>query len=398
VGKHAIQLDDARARVLARVVTLATERVELSQALGRVLAEPLRAAADLPGFDNSAMDGFALRAGESAPGARLSVVGESRAGAPSPRALGAGEACAISTGAAIPAGADAVVRVEDTRRDGDQIELAVAVVVGASVRYAGEDVKAGEALLEPGVRLGPAELGILAALGCDELVVYKRPRVAVVTTGDELVPAGGRLAPGGVHDSGAIVIPALVGRAGGEVDSIAHARDSAVAIEQALERALAADVVVVCGGMSVGEHDHVGAVLDALGVAREFAGVALRPGRPTLFGTRGETLVFGLPGNPVSSFVTFLMFVRPALLALAGERPDAHRARAKLAEPAAREPGRIHAVRCTLALRDDGWWATSTGAQGSHVLRSLLGAEAFALIPAGEGQLDVGAQVVVELI
>ncbi len=396
--RQAIELDEARALVLSRVVPLASERVELSQALGRVLAEPLRAAADLPGFDNSAMDGFALRAGESAPGARLRVVGESRAGAPSRQALGAGEACAISTGAAIPPGADAVVRVEDTSRDGDDVELAVAVPVGASVRYAGEDVKAGEALLDRGVRLAPAELGILAALGSAELIVHRRPRVGVVTTGDELVAVGGRLAPGGVHDSGAIVIPALVGRAGGEVDSIAHARDSAVAIEQALERALAADVVVVCGGMSVGEHDHVGAVLDALGVAREFAGVALRPGRPTLFGTRGETLVFGLPGNPVSSYVTFLIFVRPALLALAGERPDARRARAKLAEPVVREPGRIHAVRCTLELRDDGWWATSTGAQGSHVLRSLLGADAFALIPAGEGQLDVGAQVVVELI
>jgi molybdopterin molybdotransferase len=398
VPRQAIELDEARALVLSRVVPLATERVELAQALGRMLAEPLRAAADLPGFDNSAMDGFALRAGESAPGARLRVVGESRAGAPSRPALGAGEACAISTGAAIPPGADAVVRVEDTRRDGDDVELAVAVPVGASVRYAGEDVKAGEALLEPGVRLGPAELGILAALGSGELTAYRRPRVGVVTTGDELIAVGGRLPPGGVHDSGCDRGPSARRAGRGEVDSVAHARDSAVAIEQALERALVADVVVVCGGMSVGEHDHVGAVLDALGVAREFAGVALRPGRPTLFGTRGETLVFGLPGNPVSSFVTFLIFVRPALLALAGERPDARRARAKLAKPAAREPGRIHAVRCTLELRDDGWWATSTGAQGSHVLRSLLGADAFALIPAGEGQLDVGAQVVVELI
>lgn len=398
MSRPAIELEQARALVLSRVATLATERVELSRALGRVLAEPLRAAADLPGFDSSSMDGFALRARESAPGARLRVVAESRAGAPSRRTLGAGEACAISTGAAIPPGADAVVRVEDTRRDGDDVELAVAVPVGASVRYAGEDVRAGDALLEPGLRLTPAELGILAALGSAELTVYRRPRVGVVTTGDELVAVGGSLSPGGVHDSAAVVIPALVGRSGGEVHSIGRARDSTLAIAEALERALAADVVVVCGGMSVGEHDHVGAVLDALGVAREFAGVALRPGRPTLFGTRGATLVFGLPGNPVSTFVTFLIFVRPVLLALAGERPDARRARAKLAEPVAREPGRIHAVRCTLELRDDGWWAASTGAQGSHILRSLLGAEAFALIPAGDGQLDIGAEVVVELI
>ena len=393
-----IQLEEARARVLDHVTPLELERVRLAVALDRVLAEAARAPIDVPGFANSSMDGYALRACDSAPGVRLRVVDESRAGAPAGLPVGAGEACAISTGAAIPAGADAVVRVEDTRHDGDQVELAVGVATGTNVRCAGEDVKAGAVVLEPGARLGPAELGVLAALGCAELSVGRRPRVAVITTGDELVPAGRPLPPGAVYDSGAVVMPALVTRSGGEVHSLAHVRDSPAALEEVLAQALAADVVVICGGMSVGVHDHVGSVLDTLGVERRFVGVALRPGRPTLFATRGRTLVFGLPGNPVSSFVTFLLFARPALLALAGERPDVRRAHASLAEPIARESGRVHAVRCTLELREDGWWASATGSQGSHVLSSMLGAEALAMIPAGEGRCEVGERVLIELI
>jgi molybdopterin molybdotransferase len=398
VDRRPIELEAARARVLERVAPLPGETVRLAAALDRVLAGAVRASIDVPGFDNSAMDGYALRAADSAPGARLRVVGESRAGAPADRAIGSGEACAISTGAAIPVGADSVVRVEDTRRDGEMVELAVGVEVGRSVRPAGEDVRAGDRVLAPGSRLGVAELGVLAAIGCAELDVHRRPRVAVITTGDELVRVGGALGPGGIHDSGAIVIPALVERAGGELHSLAHAPDSVAALARVLAPALAADVVIVCGGMSVGVHDHAAAVFDELGVELHFAGVALRPGRPTLFGTREQTLVFGLPGNPVSSFVTFLLFVRPALRALAGEDPDVRRTHAALAEAVACEPGRAHALRCTLELRDDGWWATGTGPQGSHLLRSMLGAEAFALIPPGDRVIEVGERVVVELI
>jgi molybdopterin molybdotransferase len=222
--------------------------------------------------------------------------------------------------------------------------------------------------------------------------------VAVLTTGDELVPVGQPLPFGGVHNSGGVVIPALVAQAGGEVVSLAHARDDPVEVRERLGAALAADVVVICGGMSVGAHDHVGAMLDSLGVERHFAGVALKPGRPTVFASDGATLVFGLPGNPVSSLVTFLLFARPALLALAGERADARRAVASLAEDVAQEPGRTHAVRARLELRDDGWWAWTTGPQSSHILTSMLAADAFALLPAGDGVLPRGTQVAIELL
>ena len=394
-----IALEDARALVLEHAVPLGHETVPLAAALGRVLAEPVSAPYDVPGFDNSSMDGFALRAADSGAGARLRIAGESRAGAPSREPLAAGEACAISTGAAIPPGADAVVRVEDTRRDGAEVELAVAVEVGASVRHAGDDMRRGAHVLEPGLRLGPAELGVLAALGCAEVSVGMRPRVAVLTTGDEIVAGGAPLGFGEVHNSGSVVIPALVERAGGETISLAHAPDDPAAVSAALREALAVgDVVVVCGGMSVGEHDHVKRALDELGVERQFAGVALKPGRPTLFGTRGATLVFGLPGNPVSTLVTFLLFARPALLVAAGEQPQARRAVAKLAEDVEEEPGRVQAVRCRLQLGGDGWWATTTGPQASHVLTSMLAAEAFAMIPAGEGTLSAGTEVAIELL
>lgn len=394
-----IALEDARALVLEHAAPLGHETVPLAVALGRVLAEPVSAPFDVPGFDNSSMDGFALRAADSGAGARLRIAGESRAGAPSREPLAAGEACAISTGAAIPPGADAVVRVEDTRRDGAEVELAVAVEVGASVRHAGDDMRRGEHVLEPGLRLGPAELGVLAALGCAQVSVGRRPRVAVLTTGDEIVAGGAPLGFGEVHNSGSVVIPALVERAGGETISLAHAPDDPAAVSAALREALeVGDVVVVCGGMSVGEHDHVKRALDGLGVERQFAGVALKPGRPTLFATRGATLVFGLPGNPVSTLVTFLLFARPALLVAAGEQPQARRAVAKLAEDVEEEPGRVQAVRCRLQLGGDGWWATTTGPQASHVLTSMLAAEAFAMIPAGEGTLSAGTEVAIELL
>jgi molybdopterin molybdotransferase len=222
--------------------------------------------------------------------------------------------------------------------------------------------------------------------------------VAVVTTGDELVGVDQPLAPGAVRNSGAYVIPALVQQAGGEVVSVAHARDDPALIREAVARALHADVAVITGGMSVGAHDHVREVLDGLGVTRRFAGVALKPGKPFWFGTCGRTLVFGLPGNPVSSLITFLLFARPALTALAGERPQRTRTLATLDEDCERTPGRVQAVRCRITLAADGWHATSTGPQGSHIQTSLLGAEALAMIPAGDGVLAAGEQVQIELL
>ena len=221
---------------------------------------------------------------------------------------------------------------------------------------------------------------MLAALGVASVTVHARPRVALVTTGDELVAVGEPLPFGGVYDSGAVVLPALIAGAGAETVSVAHVHDAEAAVCESVAQALEADVAVICGGMSVGAHDHGPAALARLDVEVHFAGVALKPGRPALFGTRGTTLVFGLPGNPVSSFVTFLLFVRPALQAVE------------------RNPGRTEALRCTLELREEGWWVRTTGSQGSHVLSSMLTAEAFALIPPGDGWVEPGSPVAIELV
>jgi molybdopterin molybdotransferase len=398
VAAELIEFEEARSLVLECATRLAPEALALTQALGRVLAEEVRAPHDVPAFDNSAMDGFAVRARDSGAGILLRVVDESRAGAPASATIGAGEACAISTGAAIPAGADAVVRVEDTRASGGEVELLVGVEPDRDVRHAGDDMRAGALVLEAGVRLGPAEVGVLASLGRASVLAGPRPRVAIVTTGDELVGVDQPLRPGDVRNSGAYVIPALVERAGAQTVSVTHARDDPALIGEAIGAALDADVTVITGGMSVGEHDHVGEVLASLGVKRRFAGVALKPGKPMSFGTRGATLVFGLPGNPVSSLVTFLLFARPALLALAGESPQRRRTLATLAEDCERESSRVQAVRCRLELHPDGWHAITTGPQSSHILTSLLGADALAVIPAGKGALAAGEQVLVELL
>jgi molybdopterin molybdotransferase len=419
---RAIEIEAARREVLARVRPLGVEEVGLAAALGRRLGITAVAEAPVPGFDNSAMDGFAVRSadvGAASPAApvSLTVTDESRAGHPAERSLEPGEAIAISTGAVLPAGADAVVRVEDTSRDGDAgrpaaagdepggasttippVFIRAAVAVGANVRRAGDDIAPGETVLERGAELGPAELGSLAAIGLDPAPVQRRPRVAVVTSGDELTSPGRSLGPGGIRDSNALTVPALVRLAGGEVTSVSWTPDEPTATRRALEPALDADVAIVCGGVSVGEHDHVKAVLADLGVEQVFWRVALKPGGPTWFGTRGETLVFGLPGNPVSVMVTYLLLVRPALIALAGGEPGTRRLTARMGADYAKPTDRAHAVRCRLEADERGWVATPLPRQGSHVLTSMLAADCLALIPTASAGLAAGETVEVELL
>jgi len=395
-----LTIAQARAAVAAAVELLPTDRVPVADALGRVLAEPVVAAHDVPPFANAAMDGYAVHAGPR--GRTLKVVGESRAGAPAPAAtdLEDGEAIRISTGAALPAGADAVLQVERVSVDGDRVTLDDDVAPGRNVRLPGEDLHAGATVLGPGIRLGPAELGVAVTAGRGELEVGRRPRVTVVATGDELVAPGAQLAPGQIHDSNAITLAALARRAGAEVAPTGRAADTREAVEATLAAALdEADVLVVSGGVSVGPHDHVKPALQALGVEQRFWRVALRPGKPTWFGTRGRRLVFGLPGNPVSSMVTFHLFARPALLALQGAPYASGPLRtARLTEAVPRSPERDEAVRVRLAGGADGsLTATPTGPQGSHVLTSMLGADGLALVEAGEGELAAGTTVTVEL-
>jgi molybdopterin molybdotransferase len=405
-----ISVDDARATVLARVgAALPAEPVPLEGALGRVLAEAAVAPEDVPALDNSAMDGFAVRAADTREAGlgspvSLRVAEESRAGAPAERSVQAGEAFRISTGGVLPDGADAVVRLEEAGERDGAIEFEVAVAPGRDVRRAGDDIRSGEEVLGPGTLLGPAELGVLASIGSASPACARRPRLALVCTGDELLAPDEAMRPGGVRNSNAYTVPALAARAGADVISVERCPDDRAATRDAVERALDADVAVVCGGVSVGAHDHVKAALADLGTDEEFWGVALRPGRPTWFGTRGGgpggggALAFGLPGNPVSAFVTFVLFVRPALRALSGAAEGLDEATAVLTADVPRLPKRDQAVRCSLGLSDEGWLATPTGPQGSHVLTSMLEADALAVVAAGQGAASAGERVRVQLL
>jgi len=389
-----LPVDAARAAVLRSVRPLAVEEVPVVDALGRVLAADVIALADVPPFRNSAMDGFAVAAG--AAGRRLPISGESRAGAPSPVPLAAGSALRISTGAALPDGADAVVMVERTVEHPDgTVTIDAESAAGDNVRDAGEDIRAGTVAVPAGTPLGPAALGVAVTAGVATVRCARQPRVALLATGDELVEPGAPLPPGGIHDSNAVALAGYVEQAGGVVVSRARVADTAEATRAAVFAALQdADVLISTGGVSVGAHDHVKQALTEAGVDERFWRVALRPGKPTWFGTRGEQLVFGLPGNPVSSVVTFLLFARPALRALQGAPTAVPRRSATLTVPIARHTSRDEMVRVTL----DGERATPTGPQGSHVMTSMLLADGLALIPMGAGELPAGTQVDVELL
>jgi molybdopterin molybdotransferase len=391
-----LSIDEARSAVLAAVRPLPPERVELLDAHGLVLAEDVTAAGDSPPFDNSAMDGYAV--GDA--GGSYVVVGESRAGAPCSRAIGEGEAVAISTGAAVPEGTVAVVPVErltkrvTTTRFVGQIAADGEIRAGDHVRRAGEDLRAGEVVLRAGTRMTPAALGVAAGAGRAEVSVARRPRVAIVATGDELVDPGEPLRPGQIHDSNRLALAALAREAGATVVSSERVGDDHEATAATLRGALdAADLLIVSGGVSVGPHDHVKPALEELGVQEVFWRVALRPGKPTWFGTKDDTLVIGLPGNPVSALVTFVLFARPALAALRGE-PLPERTRVTLGEPIPRQAQRDEAVR--VELRDG--LAYATGPQGSHILSSMVSAHGLAIVPRGEGTLEAGSEVEMEVL
>ena len=381
--------------MLAAIRPLEAEKVMLADALGRVLADDVRSPLDVPPFDSSAMDGYALVAGAAG---ELPVLGEARAGHPAAERVEPGTAMKISTGAAMPEGAHAVVPVERTETTDAGVRVPE-VKPGANVRRAGEDVRRGDLVLSAGTELGAAELGVLASLGLPEASCALRPRVVLVVTGDELTEPGQPLAAGRIFSSNSYALAAQVSAAGGELVRHETVGDDAARTRSALESALAdADVVCVSGGVSVGPHDHVKGALAELGVEEHFWGVRLKPGKPTWFGARERTLVFGLPGNPVSAMVTFHLFARPAIRALQGAPPDAERATAVLDEPVRLNPRREQALRVRLQADGDGWHAVTTGNQGSHVLTSMLGARALALIPSGEGELAPGDRVEVELL
>ncbi len=384
-----LSIDDALARVLARARPLDTERVLVAAAAGRVLAEDVSARVDLPPFASSAMDGFAVRAADL-PG-RLPVVFRIAAGLPADRPLAPGEAMEISTGGAVPGGADAIVPIERVVETDNIVEISGPVSSGAHVRPAGGDVRAGDALLEAGTVLGAAQIGGLAAAGVADVACGRRPAVVVLSTGTELRTPGEQLGPGQIYESNGPMLAAAFERAGALVERIGPIADDEESHREALQRGLDADVLVSSGGVSVGPHDLVRRILAELGVEEEFWGVAVRPGKPLAFGSRDATLVFGLPGNPVSSLVAVELFVRPALLALQGAaRPGPHYESARLGSALRRNTSRDELVRAR--LRDDAGETVvePLSGQESHMIARAAAADALVLVPAGEGELAGG--------
>jgi molybdopterin molybdotransferase len=405
-----IPLEEAQGRVLAGVTPLSTERVGVDDAAGRVLAEAVSSTLTVPPWDNSAMDGFAVRSADVAAASvaapvTLRVLGEIPAGGPADATVEPGSALRIMTGAMMPAGADAVVPVEDTDAAPGQaalpreVGIRAAVAVGANIRRAGSDVAAGAPLLPGGFAIGPAAVALLGATGHAMVEVRRRPRVAVLSTGDELVPLGEPLGPAQIHDSNGPALAAQARAAGAEVRRLGIARDTLADLLGLLEEAVSwADVVVLSGGVSVGAHDHVKTAFATLGTLSLWR-VAIKPGRPFAFararsGER-DVALFGLPGNPVSVFVTFELFVRPMLRALAGHARvfDRPVRRARLTEPLAGSAGRLTLARVVLEPdpeRPDGLVARSSGGQDSYMLASLAAANGLAFLPAS---LPAGAEV-----
>jgi molybdopterin molybdotransferase len=384
--------EEAQRLVLARVRPLGSEPVAVAAAAGRVTAQDVRALVDLPPFASSAMDGFAVRAADL-PGT-LEIVDEAAAGSPASRTLAPGEAIAISTGGVVPAGADAVIPVESVVVYDNSVEIGTAADAGANVRPRGGDVAAGEVVVFAGSRLAAQQVGALAAAGVAELSCGRRPRVAVLATGSELVAPGTPLAPGQIYESNVVMLAAALAAAGADIEIAPPVADDEASHREALERALAADVLVTSGGVSVGPHDLVRRIEGELGVEEVFWRVAIKPGKPVSFGVRGGTLVFGLPGNPVSALVGSELFVKPALRALQGlAEPLPRLEPGRLASALRRDEARDEFVRARTSLDRDAVVLEPLRGQASHMIARTAAADALVHVPRGTGELAAGAAV-----
>ena len=390
-----LTVDEAQAQLLAGIGVLGVEEAPLLEGLDRVLARDAVADIDLPPFANSAMDGYAVRAADTGGAGpespvRLPVSGEIAAGDPGDRPLAPGTAMRIMTGAPVPPGADAVIQVERTRPLDGAVDLLGAVQRGDSVRAAGEDMRRGERVLPAGTVLHPGELGLLASQGYARVDVYRRPRVAILSTGDELTPIEERPGPGKIRNSNATMLAAQVLRCGGIPVSLGVARDRREEVHAALDRGRDCDLYLSSGGVSVGDYDVVKQVLEERGSVEAWR-VNMRPGKPVAFGQIDGRPFIGLPGNPVSSFVTFELFARPALRKMSG-----HRALFRQVVPVVLDDSigghhdRRHFVRARVSWKEGGWHATTTGEQGSHLLRSTIGANALVVLPEGTRGPEAG--------
>ena len=387
-----LTLEAAQALVLDRVRALPGEAVPVWDAAGRVTCEPARALVDLPPFPSSAMDGFAVRAADL-PGT-LPVVEQVAAGSPASRPLHAGEAMTISTGGVVPDGADSVVPVEYVVQYDNSIEVAEAVAEGAHVRPRGGDVAAGDVVVDAAVRVGAVQLGALAAAGVAAVMCTRRPRVAILATGSELARPGEQLGPGQIYESNGLMLAAALAAAGADIEVLPAVADDELAHREALQHGLAADVLVTSGGVSVGPHDLVRQIAAELGVEEVFWRVAIKPGKPVSFGVRDTTLVFGLPGNPVSALVGCELFAKPAVRALQGLRDPLPRLEpGRLASPLRRNAARDEFVRARFRLNRDGAVLEPLTGQESHMIVRAAVADALVHLPRGDGEVHAGDAV-----
>jgi molybdopterin molybdotransferase len=391
--------EEARKIILDSVVPLGVEKVEILSAVGRVLAEDISAPWDMPLWDNTAMDGYALHADDCPETATLKLAGFLPAGDHMTEEVKRGTAVKIMTGAPIPPGADAVVPYEETEETGDQVFIKTAVKPGDHIRFKGEDVKTGETVLPAGTLLRPSEISMLASFGKIFVPVHRRVRVAILSTGDELLEPGEALVPGKIINSNSLALAAAVIQAGGIPVMLGIARDNRDSLREKLVEGLRADVLITSAGVSAGDCDYVRDVLSELMVTQAFWKVDIKPGRPTAFGLRDGKPVFSLPGNPVSSLLTFEEFVRPALLKMMGHsRVLRPMVKATLKEGVRKKTGRVNFIRVAVEQENGEFVVQSAGKQDTGYLKTLLLADGIAVIPAYQGDLNAGDRVDVHLL
>ena len=397
-------VEEALRTVLDNIKVTGTERIPIQDSLHRVLAEDVHSKIYLPPWDNSAMDGYAVQwedikgATKEEP-ARLKITGSIRAGDIPDRSVGKGEAIKIMTGAPVPDGADTVVRVEDTKREGDVVYIFRAGKPGENIRKKGENVKRGDIILRKGTPIGPAQLGALAMIGKPIITVYRRPVVMIMSTGDELADLDEELTENKIPNSNSYAVSAQVLEAGGIPHIVGIARDNKESLREMIGLGLGGDMLIVSGGVSAGDYDFVKDILKEYGIDMKFWSVGIRPGHPLAFGVMKDIPVFGLPGNPVSTMITFEVFARPALLKMGGHtslfRPAV---RAIMEEEFKGRPGRTHYVRAITRYKDGKYYVKSTGSQGSGILMSMVLANSLMVLPPEKDKVLPGEEVRVELL
>ena len=391
--------EDARRIILQNVAPVGIERVLLLEAAGRVIAADFSAPWDMPRWDNSAMDGFAVRSADCAPATSLRVTDYIPAGVSSDDAVARGCAARIMTGAPIPAGADAVVPLEETEQSEGSVTLLHQVIKGDHIRFRGEDVASGEPAIAEGTLLGPPQVSLLATFNAALVPVYRKVRVAILSTGDELVELGTEPGQSEIINSNTLALAAAVKLCGAEPCIVGIARDNKESHIALISEGLKADVLITSAGVSAGDRDLVREVLAELGVREEFWKIGIKPGGPTAFGLKGDTPVFSLPGNPVSTMITFEQFVRPALLKMMGHRKVLRRSvRGFLAEPVRKKPGKLHFLRVSVTLEDGRYLASTSGDQNTGILKTMLRCNALVLLAADRTEFQAGEEVDLQIL